>query len=39
VALPKAAIQRLTIADHDSVDVFACTNYIEYQDGSGMIID
>ena len=39
ITLSKEAARRLAKADHDAVSVFACTNYIEYLDGSGSIID
>ncbi|MDB5530345.1 MAG: hypothetical protein JWR51_3448 [Devosia sp.] len=39
VALSKDAVRRLARADHDAVSVFVCTNYLEYLDGSGLIID
>jgi hypothetical protein len=39
ITLSKDAARRLAKADHDAVSVFACTNYIEYLDGSGSIID
>jgi hypothetical protein len=39
IALTKDAVRRLAKADLAEVEVFACTNYIEYVDGSGTIID
>jgi hypothetical protein len=39
ITLSKDAARRLARADHDAVSVLACTNYIEYLDGSGTIID
>ena len=38
VSLPKDAIRRLQL-DVGDVALFACTNTIEYLDGSGVIID
>jgi hypothetical protein len=39
ITLSKDGARRLAKADRDAVSVFACTNYIEYLDGSGLIID
>ncbi|MDB5585935.1 MAG: hypothetical protein JWP26_905 [Devosia sp.] len=39
ITLSKDAARRLAKADHEAVSVFACTNYIEFLDGGGMIID
>lgn len=39
VTLSKDAARRLAKADHDAVGVFTCTNYVEYLDGRGLIID
>ena len=39
ITLSKEAARQLAKADHDAVSILACTNYIEYLDGSGLIID
>jgi hypothetical protein len=39
LTLSKDATRRLIAQGHAEPSVFACTNYIEYLDGSGVIID
>lgn len=39
LTLSKDATRRLMQEGHGTPGVFACTNYIEYLDGSGVIID
>ena len=39
LTLSKDATRRLMEQGHANPSVFACTNYIEYLDGSGVIID
>jgi hypothetical protein len=39
LTLSKDATRRLMEEGHANPSVFACTNYVEYLDGSGVIID